>query len=34
MKKAGLNPAERLPVIEHKAMIQSPAEAVHHKPVF
>ena len=34
MKKAGLNPAERLPVIEHKAMIQPPSETVHHKPVF
>jgi hypothetical protein len=25
---------ERLIVIEHKAVIQPPAEAVHHKPVF
>jgi hypothetical protein len=24
----------RLFVIEHKAMIQPPTEAVHHKPVF
>jgi len=26
--------AERLSVIEHKAMIKPPTEAVHHKPVF
>ncbi len=26
--------AERLSVIEHKAMIQPPSEAIHHKPVF
>jgi hypothetical protein len=25
---------ERLTVIEHKAVIQPPTEAVHHKPVF
>jgi len=33
----GLQPTvagERLSVIEHKAVIQPPAEAVHHKPVF
>jgi len=26
--------AERLSVIEHKAMIKPPSKAVHHKPVF
>jgi hypothetical protein len=27
-------PDERLSAVEHKAMIQPPSEAVHHKPVF
>ena len=32
--KRELPPAERLSVVEHKAVIQPPSETVHHKPVF